>query len=123
MEERVVSKDEEDHPVLVDLMAPFILTMPPGAMNRAAGVYSTFHPGAQRAAFGERRRAREGFPEERFGKPVVELLPLAWPRAGPGPGDKVADFATAKLDLKDFYFSCMRIARMAIRCSRRSRHL
>src|SRR5512139_356501 len=55
VEERVVSDDGELILSFWDLMAPFVLTMPPGAMDRPLGVYSTFLParGAQLALNGE----------------------------------------------------------------------
>ncbi|HZE61896.1 MAG TPA: hypothetical protein VE085_15230 [Burkholderiales bacterium] len=44
VEERVTTDDEAIVLSWWDLMKPFILTMPPGAMNRPLGVYSTFVP-------------------------------------------------------------------------------
>ena len=59
-------------------MKPFILTMPPGAMNRPLGVYSTFLPArsAQLSVNGAAARAKP-FPQERFGKPSSSCC-LAW---------------------------------------------
>ena len=49
VEERIISDEDEIILSFWDLMAPFVLTMPPGAMDRPIGVYSTFLParGAQ----------------------------------------------------------------------------
>jgi len=44
VEERVDSLDDEIVLSWWDLMAPVILTMPPGAMKRPLGLYSTFLP-------------------------------------------------------------------------------
>jgi hypothetical protein len=61
-----------------DLMAPFILTMPPGAMNRPLGVYSTFLP-AKSAQLSVNGKAADGkvFLMDRFGKPASSCC-LAW---------------------------------------------
>jgi len=78
MKEEIISMNH--HVVLSwwDLMTPFILTMPPGAMNRPLGVYSTFIPArsAQLAVNGEAATARV-FAQERFGKPSSSCC-LAW---------------------------------------------
>jgi len=78
VEERVVSKDDEIILSWWDLMAPFVLTMPPGAMNRPLGVYSTFIPArnAQLSVNGVAATAKV-FPQERFGKPSSSCC-LAW---------------------------------------------
>jgi hypothetical protein len=78
VEERVVSSDDEIILSWWDLMAPFVLTMPPGAMNRPLGVYSTFLPAcsAQLSVNGEAASANV-FPMERFGKPASSCC-LAW---------------------------------------------
>ena len=78
VEERVVSSDDEIILSWWDLMAPFILTMPPGAMNRPLGVYSTFIPArsAQVSVNGETATA-EVFPMDRFGKAASSAC-LAW---------------------------------------------
>jgi hypothetical protein len=78
VEERIVSKDEEIILSWWDLMAPFVLTLPPGAMNRPLGVYSTFIPArsAQLAVNGVAATASV-FPQERFGKPSSSCC-LAW---------------------------------------------
>ena len=44
VEERVSSREDEIILTWWDFMEPFILTVPPGAMNRPIGVYSTFIP-------------------------------------------------------------------------------
>lgn len=78
VEEHVASAKEEIVLSWWDLMAPFILTMPPGAMNRPLGVYSTFLPArsAQLDVNGEFATAKV-FPQERFGKPSSSCC-LAW---------------------------------------------
>jgi hypothetical protein len=78
VEERVTSSDDEIVLGWWDLMKPFILTMPPGAMNRPLGVYSTFIPAksAQLSVNGEASRAKV-FAQERFGKPSSSCC-LAW---------------------------------------------
>jgi hypothetical protein len=78
VEERVASGRDEIVLAWWDLMTPFILTMPPGAMNRPLGVYSTFIPArsAQLSVNGEAARAKV-FPLERFGRPASSCC-LAW---------------------------------------------
>ena len=78
VEERILSGDEEIILSWWDLITPFVLTMPPGAMNRPLGVYSTFIParGAQLCVNGEFATAKV-FPQERFGKPSSSCC-LAW---------------------------------------------
>ena len=78
MEERVASGKDEIVLAWWDLMAPFILTMPPGAMNRPIGVYSTFIPAksAQLSVNGEAASAKV-FLMDRFGKPASSAC-LAW---------------------------------------------
>jgi hypothetical protein len=78
VEERIASRDGEILLSWWDLMAPFILTMPPGAMNRPLGVYSTFIPArsAQLSVNGVAATAKV-FPQERFGKPSSSCC-LAW---------------------------------------------
>ena len=78
VEERVVSAKDEIILTWWDLMTPFILTMPPGAMNRPMGVYSTFLPArsAQLSVNGETATAKV-FLQERFGKPASSCC-LAW---------------------------------------------
>lgn len=78
MHERIVSRDTEIVLSWWDLMKPFILTMPPGAMNRPLGVYSTFIP-ARSAQLSVNGRAATAavFAMERFGKPASSCC-LAW---------------------------------------------
>jgi hypothetical protein len=78
VEERIVSTKDEIILSWWDLMKPFILTMPPGAMNRPLGVYSTFLPArsAQLSVNGEATGAKP-FPQERFGRPSSSCC-LAW---------------------------------------------
>jgi hypothetical protein len=78
VEERVTSDDDSIVLAWWDLMKPFILTMPPGALQRPLGVYSTFIPArsAQLSVNGDASRAKV-FPQERFGKPSSSCC-LAW---------------------------------------------
>jgi hypothetical protein len=78
VEERVGSDDGEMVLAFWDLLPPFVLTMPPGAMNRPLGVYSTFLParGAQLSVGGATATGKV-FPQERFGKPSSSCC-LAW---------------------------------------------
>ena len=78
VEERISS--QKDFLVLSwwDFINPFILTMPPGAMKRPLGVYSTFIP-ARAAQLTLNGEACPGavFEQERFGKPSSSCC-LAW---------------------------------------------
>jgi hypothetical protein len=78
MEERIVSSKDEIILAWWDFMAPFVLTMAPGAMNRPLGVYSTFIParGAQLWVNGQAAPGKV-FPQERGGKPSSSCV-LAW---------------------------------------------
>jgi len=78
VEERIVARDDEIILSWWDLMPPFVLTMPPGAMNRPLGVYSTFLPArsAQLSVNGKAASARV-FVQERFGRPATSCC-LAW---------------------------------------------
>jgi hypothetical protein len=78
VEERVTTSEDEIVLSWWDLMKPFILTMPPGAMSRPLGVYSTFIPAksAQLSVNGEASSAKV-FPQERFGKASSSCC-LAW---------------------------------------------
>ena len=78
IEERVVARSEEIILSWWDLMEPFILTVPPGAMNRPLGVYSTFLParGSQLSVNGKAATAKV-FMADRFGKPASSCC-LAW---------------------------------------------
>ena len=78
VEERIVSRRDEIILSWWDFMSPFILTMPPGAMNRPIGVYSTFIPArsAQLSVNGQAAPAVP-FPQERFGRASSSCC-LAW---------------------------------------------
>lgn len=83
--ERIVSNDDEIVMTYWDLLAPFVLTIPPGAMNRPIGVYSTFLParGAQLMVNDEAATAKV-FLQDRFGKPASSCC-LAWSETWVGP--------------------------------------
>jgi hypothetical protein len=78
VEERVISDEDEVILSWWDLMAPFVLTVPPGAMDRPIGVYSTFLParGAQLSVNGAAATAKV-FLQDRFGRPGSSCC-LAW---------------------------------------------
>ncbi len=78
VEERITSGEDEIILSWWDLMPPFVLTMPPGAMDRPLGVYSTFLPArsAQLSVNGEAASAKV-FLQDRFGKPSSSCV-LAW---------------------------------------------
>lgn len=78
VEERIVSRDDEIILSWWDLMPPYVLTMPPGAMDRPLGVYSTFLPArsAQLSVNGAAASAKV-FAQERFGKASSSCC-LAW---------------------------------------------
>jgi hypothetical protein len=78
VEERIVSRKDEIILTWWDFMAPFVLTMPPGTMNRPLGVYSTFIPArsAQLSVNGQAASAKV-FPQERGGRPSSSCV-LAW---------------------------------------------
>ena len=78
MQEKVITRDELIILTWWDLMTPFILTMPPGSMNRPIGVYSTFLPAksAQLSVNGKAATAKV-FPQERSGRPSSSCC-LAW---------------------------------------------
>jgi hypothetical protein len=78
VEERVVSAKDQLILAWWDLMAPFILTLPPGAMNRPIGVYSTFLPArSAQLCINNQAATAKVFPMERFGKPASSCC-LAW---------------------------------------------
>ena len=83
--ERIDSSEDEILLTYWDLMAPFVLTIPPGAMNRPIGVYSTFFParGAQLSVNGKAATAKV-FLQDRFGKPASSCC-LAWSETWVGP--------------------------------------
>ena len=78
VEERIVSAKDGIILTWWDFMAPFVLTMPPGAMNRPLGVYSTFIP-ARSAQLSVNGQVAPGkvFPQERGGRPSSSCV-LAW---------------------------------------------
>ena len=78
MEERVVARDAEIVLTWWDFMVPFVLTMPPGVMNRPLGVFSTFIPArsAQLSINGQVAQGRV-FPQERGGRASSSCV-LAW---------------------------------------------
>jgi hypothetical protein len=78
VEERIVSAKDQIILTWWDFMPPFVLTMPPGAMNRPLGVYSTFIP-ARAAQLSVNGQAAPGkvFPQERGGRPSSSCV-LAW---------------------------------------------
>jgi len=87
VEERIVSAKDEIVLAWWDLMAPFILTMPPGAMNRPIGVYSTFIPAkSAQLSVNDRFATAQVFPMERFGKPASSCC-LAWSESWTRPGN------------------------------------
>jgi len=77
-EERIVSRQDEIILTWWDFMAPFVLTMAPGVMNRPLGVYSTFIParGAQLSVNGHAAPGKV-FPQERGGRASSSCV-LAW---------------------------------------------
>lgn len=78
VEERVVSSGEEIILSWWDLMPPFVLCMPPGALNRPLGVYSTFLPArAAQLAVNGATAAGQVVLLDRFGKPASSCC-LAW---------------------------------------------
>ena len=78
VEERVVTAGGSVVLSWWSLMAPFVLTMPPGAMDRPLGVYSTFLPAreAQLVIDGE-AAAGQVILQDRFGRPASSCC-LAW---------------------------------------------
>ena len=78
VEERIVAGRETIVLSWWDFMAPFVLTMAPGVMNRPLGVYSTFIP-ARAAQLTVNGQAAPGkvFAQERGGKQSSSCV-LAW---------------------------------------------
>lgn len=78
VEERVVSARDAVLLSWWDLLPPFVLTLPPGALNRPLGVYSTFLP-ARAAQLVVNEEAAEGqvVLQDRFGRPASSCC-LAW---------------------------------------------
>ena len=59
-------------------MAPFVLTMPPGAMDRPIGVYSTFLPArSAQLSVNSNCASAKVFLQDRFGKQGSSCC-LAW---------------------------------------------
>jgi hypothetical protein len=87
--ERIATRSGEIILAWWDLMAPFILTMPPGAMNRPLGVYSTFLPArsAQLSVNGKASAAKV-FPQERFGRNSSSCV-LAWSESWTRPAQRL----------------------------------
>ena len=83
--ERIDSSEDEIILTYRDLLPPFVLTLPPGTMNRPIGVYSTFLParGAQLSVNGKAASAKV-FLQDRFGKPASSCC-LAWSETWVGP--------------------------------------
>ena len=86
MEERISSDDRQIVLAWWDLLAAFVITVPPGQMNRPIGVYSTFFParGAQLSVNGEAATAKP-FTQDRSGKASSSCV-LAWSETWVGPG-------------------------------------
>ena len=78
VEERITSAKDAIVLAWWDFMSPFVLTMPPGAMNRPLGVYSTFIP-ARSAQLTVNGQVAPGkvFPQERGGRASSSCV-LAW---------------------------------------------
>lgn len=78
VEERILSAEDEVILSFWDLMTPFILTVPPGYMDRPLGVYSTFVParGAQLSVNDEAANGKV-FLLDRSGRPASSCC-LAW---------------------------------------------
>ena len=78
VEERVVSASDEIILSWWDLMPPFVLTLPPGALNRPLGVYSTFLPArAAQLAVNGTAAVGQVIVQDRFGRPASSCC-LAW---------------------------------------------
>jgi hypothetical protein len=78
VEERIISDEDEIILSYWDLMAPFVLTMPPGAMERPIGVYSTFLPArCAQLSVNSKVASAKVFLQDRFGKPSSSCC-LAW---------------------------------------------
>ncbi len=78
VEERLVTDEGTIVLSWWNLMAPFVLTLPPGALNRPLGVYSTFLP-AREAQLVVNGQAADGkvVLQDRFGK-AASTCCLAW---------------------------------------------
>lgn len=83
--ERIVSNDDEIVMTFWSLLPPFVLTIPPGAMNRPIGVYSTFLPAREaQLAVNDEAASAKVFLQDRFGKPASSCC-LAWSETWVGP--------------------------------------
>ena len=78
LEERVFTSSESLILSWWNLLPPFVLTMPPGAMDRPLGVYTTFLP-AREAQLVLNDQAADGqvILQDRFGRPASSCC-LAW---------------------------------------------
>jgi hypothetical protein len=78
VEERIMTARETIVLSWWNLLTPFVLTLPPGALNRPLGVYSTFLPAreAQLAVNGEVADGKVIL-QDRFGRPASSCC-LAW---------------------------------------------
>lgn len=83
--ERIVSSDDEIVMTFWSLLPPFVLTIPPGAMNRPIGVYSTFLPAREaQLTVNDQAATAKVFLQDRFGKPASSCC-LAWSETWVGP--------------------------------------
>ncbi len=83
VEERVASGEDQIILSYCDLLPPFVLTMPPGAMNRPLGVFLPAR-GAQLSVNGENATAKV-FMQDRLGKPASSCC-MAWSETWTKPG-------------------------------------
>lgn len=85
IEERIASDDGEIILAWWDLLPAFVITVPPGQMNRPIGVYSTFFParGAQLSVNGAAATAKP-FAQDRSGRASSSCV-LAWSETWVGP--------------------------------------
>lgn len=78
VEERVITARETIVLSWWNLMEPFVLTLPPGALNRPLGVYSTFLPAREaQLAVGSEAAVGQVVLQDRFGRPASSCC-LAW---------------------------------------------
>lgn len=83
--ERIVSNDDEIVMTFWSLLPAFVLTIPPGAMNRPIGVYSTFLPAREaQLTVNDEAASAKVFLQDRFGKPASSCC-LAWSETWVGP--------------------------------------
>ena len=85
VEERISSDDGDIVLAWWDLLPAFVITVPPGQMNRPIGVYSTFLParGAQLTVNGDAASAKP-FAQDRSGRASSSCV-LAWSETWVGP--------------------------------------